>query len=194
VSSTYTVQQAVALLGYARVQALVMAVATANYMRAGQHAEAIRKCWRHSMASAILSRELARACRMPPDFAYSFGLLHDIGRLGLLVAYPAEYSRILQVADRDEVSLLDQEKLLFGIDHREAGRHHDPPDGGPVDSLLIGYLGCQMADTLGYSVVEPLRPTPIEELLAPFARRGARAIPGRLRNSRRDRQQGIGRG
>jgi len=116
--------------------------------------------------------------------------LHDIGRLGLLVAYPAEYSRILKVADRDKVSLLDQEKLLFGMDHCEAGRHllencklpeefcrivgrhHDPPGfdlekqvGCPVDSLLIGYLACQMADTLGYSVVTPLKPTTLDELL-----------------------------
>jgi putative nucleotidyltransferase with HDIG domain len=184
VSCVNTVHQAVALLGYLRVQSLVMAVATANYMRGGLRTEALAKCWRHSMASAILSRELAQACRMLPESAYSFGLLHDIGRLGLLVAYPAEYSRILKVADRDKVSLLDQEKRLFGMDHCEAGthllencklpeefgrvvgRHHDPPDGGPVDSLLIGYLACQMADTLGYSVVTPLKPATLDELLA----------------------------
>jgi HD-like signal output (HDOD) protein len=196
VSRVHTVQQAVALLGYVRVQSLVMAVATANYMRGGARTEALAKCWRHSMASAILSRELARACRASsqapaPECAYSFGLLHDIGRLGLLVAYPAEYSRILKVADRDRLSLLDQEKLLFGMDHCEAGthlletcklpeefcqivgRHHDPPGfalgkevGGPVDSLLIGYLACQMADTLGYSVVTPLKPATLDEILA----------------------------
>jgi putative nucleotidyltransferase with HDIG domain len=157
----HTVQQAIALLGYVRVQSPVMAVATANYMRGGLRTEALRKCWRHSLATAILARELARACRMSPESAYSFGLLHDIGRLGLLVAYPAEYSRILQAADRDKVSLLDQEKLLFGLDHCEAGRHllencklpeefcqivgrhHDPPDGSPIDSLLIGYLAAR---------------------------------------------------
>ncbi|HEY7387276.1 MAG TPA: HDOD domain-containing protein [Bryobacteraceae bacterium] len=196
VSRVHTVQQAVALLGYVRVQSLVMAVATANYMRSGLRTEALQKCWRHSMASAILAREFARACRASsqapaPESAYSFGLLHDIGRLGLLVAYPAEYSRILKVADRDKVSLLDQEKLLFGVDHCEAGRHllencklpeefcqivgrhHDPPGfalgkeaGGPLDSLLIGYLACQMADTLGYSVVTPLKPATMDELLA----------------------------
>jgi putative nucleotidyltransferase with HDIG domain len=191
VSRVHTVRQAVALLGYVRVQSLVMAVATANYIRGGLRTEALARCWRHSMASAILSRELARACHVPPESAYSFGLLHDIGRLGLLVAYPAEYSRILKVADRDRLSLLDQEKLLFGMDHCEAGtqllqncklpeefcqivgRHHDPPGfafgkeaGGPVDPLLIGYLACQMADTLGYSVVTPLKPASLEELLA----------------------------
>jgi putative nucleotidyltransferase with HDIG domain len=187
----HTVQQAVALLGYVRVQSLVMAVATANYMRRGVRTEALEKCWRHSMASAILARELARACRFSPESAYSLGLLHDIGRLGLLVAYPTEYGRILKAADRDKVSLLDQEKLLFGMDHCEAGRHllencklpeefcqivgrhHDPPDGGPVDSLLIGYLACQMADTLGYAVVTPLKPVALDELrelLPPAAR------------------------
>jgi HD-like signal output (HDOD) protein len=182
-SHVETVQQAVALLGSSRVQSLVMAVATTNYMRGGPQTDALQKCWRHSMASAILSRELARASRLPPDSAYSFGLLHDIGRLGLLVAYPTEYKGVLKVADRDKVSLLDQEKLLFGMDHCEAGRlllencklpeefcqivgrHHDPPDGRPIDPLLIAYLACQMSDTLGYSVVAPLKATPLRELL-----------------------------
>jgi hypothetical protein len=204
------------------VQSLVMAVATANYMRGGLRTEALAKCWRHSMASAILSRELARACRASsqapaPESAYSFGLLHDIGRLGLLVAYPAKYSRILKVADRDKVSLLDQEKLLFGMDHCEAGthllencklpeefcrvvgRHHDPPGfalgkevSGPVDSLLIGYLACQMADTLGYSVVTPLKPAAMEELLALLPSSARAHFPSDLEELERIIAKGLG--
>jgi HD-like signal output (HDOD) protein len=196
-----TVQQAIVVLGFVSVQALVMAVATTNYMRASLHTDALQTCWRHTMATAILSRELARAALQSPDSAYSLGLLHDIGRLGLLVAYPGEYSQILKAADRDAVSLLDQEKSIFGMDHCEAGRslleqatlpedfcmvvgrHHDPPQGCALDSLKIGYLACQMADTLGYSVVTPLKPVPFEELrsmLPVAAQRRFPAEPGSL--------------
>src|SRR5690349_8186961 len=83
-----TVHHAVVTLGFSRVQALVMAVATSNYMRGAMRTEALQKCWRHTVASAVLCRELARAAGINPDRAYSLGLLHDIGRLGLLVAFP----------------------------------------------------------------------------------------------------------
>lgn len=186
-----TVQHAVVALGFSRVQALVTTVAAGGYMKAALQTEALRKCWRHTLASAILSRELARAAAMPADRAYSFGLLHDLGRLGLLVAYPADYDALLHAADRDAVSLLDLEKKRFGLDHCEAGRrlveqwklppefrviagrHHDPPDGGPLDLLAIVHLACNLADTLGYAVVTPLKTTPwddIRAMLPPEAR------------------------
>jgi HD-like signal output (HDOD) protein len=179
-----TVQHAVVALGTEQIQSLVMSVATANYSRAAFRSEALRKCWRHTLASAVLSREVARAAGMAPEKAYSLGLLHDIGRLGLLVAWPADYSRILEEANRDGVSLLELERQLFNMDHCEvgqllveqwklpaefrtvAGHHHDPPtESGKPDYLRVAYLGCQMADSLGYWAARPLAPIPMEELL-----------------------------
>jgi HD-like signal output (HDOD) protein len=188
-----TVHHSVVALGLIRVRSLVVAVATTNYMRQALGTEGMNKCWRHTLASAILCRELAHAAGMPGDRAYSFGLLHDIGRLGLLVAYPKAYDQVLRDADRDAVSLLDAEKKRFGMDHCEAGRqlveqwrlppefrviagrHHDPPAGGPFDFLTLVHVACQMADTLGYSVVTPLKPLPFDELrclLPPAVRQG----------------------
>src|ERR1700689_3335229 len=180
-----TVQRAVVALGTAQVQSLVMSVATANYSRAALRTEAMQKCWRHTLASAILSREVARAAVMPREQAYSLGLLHDIGRLGLLVSWPNDYNRILQEADRDSVLLLDLEKRLFTMDHCEvgrllveqwklppefrvvAGRHHDAPAGSTeFDGLRVVSLACRMADALGYRVAKPLQPVLLEELLA----------------------------
>ena len=180
-----TVQHAVAALGIANIQSLLMSVATANYSRAALKTEALQKCWRHTLATAILCREVARAAGVQAERAYSLGLLHDIGRLGLLVAWPDDYNLILKEADRDSVSLLDLEKRLFSMDHCEvgrllveqwkfppefrviAGRHHDSPAGGAdFDNLRIVHLGCELADSLGYWVAKPLHPKSIEELLS----------------------------
>jgi putative nucleotidyltransferase with HDIG domain len=189
-SQVDTIHHAVVTLGFERVQSLIMAVATANYMKAALRTEAIHKCWRHTLASALLCRELARAGGLDPDRAYTFGLLHDIGRLGLLVAYRDDYESLFHTADRDAVSLLDLEKKRFGLDHCEtgrqlleqwklpqefcvvAGRHHDPPSGPELDFLTLVHAGCRLADTLGYSVVTPLREAPfgeIRSLLPPSA-------------------------
>ena len=186
-----TVHHAVVTLGFSRVQSLVMAVATTNYMKAAMRTEALHKCWRHTLASAVICRELALAAGMHADRAYSFGLLHDIGRLGLLVAYPDDYESVLRAADRDAVSLLDLEKRRFGLDHCEAGRqlveqwklppefcviagrHHDAPSGAPLDYLTLVHAACRLSDAFGYSVVTPLKEVSFEEVrdwLPPHAR------------------------
>jgi len=179
-----SLQHALVILGLRRVRSLAMTVATANYMHAALKIQELYRCWRHTLACALLTEELARICGLPEDIAYTAGLLHDLGRLGLLVAHPSEYAKLLQQAEHNEAELLDLEKNLFGADHCEvgrvlaeqwnlpeeirivAGRHHDPP-GGPAEDLVgLTYLGCQLASSLGFWVTQPLRPLSLEEIQA----------------------------
>ena len=198
-----SVQHAVATLGIQQIQSLVMSVATANYSKAAFRSESLRKCWRHTVASAVLCREIARAAGLPPEEAYSLGLLHDIGRLGLLVAWPDDYSRILEEATREGTSLLELERELFNMDHCEvgqllaaqwklppqflavAGRHHDPqPESAELDHLRIAHIGCRMADALGYWAAIPAAPLNLDDLLAllpPEARESFPANPDELK-------------
>jgi HD-like signal output (HDOD) protein len=190
-SQVASVQHAVVTLGLNRVQGLATTVATSNYLKAALTTTELYGCWRHMLASAVISRELALACSVPEDLAYTAGLLHDIGRLGLLVAYPNEYAAALKTADRESLGLLDQEKKVFGMDHCETGRclveqwrfpadfqivtgrHHDRPFGGEFDLLQVVHYACALADALGYFVVKPLQPAPlteIQEALPPAAR------------------------
>jgi HD-like signal output (HDOD) protein len=180
-----SVQQAVTTLGIEQIQSLVMSVATANYSKAAFRSESLRKCWRHTVASAVVCREIARAAGMPPEESYSLGLLHDVGRLGLLAAWPDDYSRILEQATRDRSSLLELERELFDMDHCEAGRllaaqwklppqflavaghHHDPqPESEDLNHLSITHIGCRMADALGYWAAKPAALVEPEDLFA----------------------------
>jgi HD-like signal output (HDOD) protein len=181
-----TVKQAVIVLGAKQVQSLVMSVATATYSRAALRTEALQRCWQHTIATAVLCREIAEAAgTLQPEQAYSLGLLHDIGRLGLLVAWPHEYDLMLQKADRDAISLLELEKRLFTMDHCEvgrllveqwklphefcvvAGRHHDPPAGATeLNSLRIANLSCRLADALDFWVIKPFQPVDPEAILS----------------------------
>lgn len=113
VTEVGTVQQAVMMLGTRRVQSLVISVATSDYSRAALRTKALQRCWKHTVATAVLSRELATAAgAIQPEQAYSLGLLHDIGRLGLLVAWPDDYDLMLRKADRNVISLLELEKQI----------------------------------------------------------------------------------
>ena len=54
---------------------------------------AVRRCWRHSIACGLIARELAPAYGVSKEKAYTVGMLHDVGRLGMLASYPVKYSR-----------------------------------------------------------------------------------------------------
>lgn len=177
-----SLQSALLVLGLRRVRSLTMTVATANHMKAALKIEELSRCWRHMLACAVLTEELARSCSTFEDRAYSAGLLHDVGRLGLLLSYPDEYAAILRNADRNALDLLECEKASLGMDHCEAGRilaahwnlpadfqivaarHHDSQEDCQLDLLTLVHFGCKLADSLGFWVVKPLQPRTVEEI------------------------------
>jgi putative nucleotidyltransferase with HDIG domain len=186
-SQVNTLQQALLVLGLRRVRALTMTVASGMYLNAALKIEELRRCWRHTLACALLTEELAHACGVHQDLAYTAGLMHDIGRLGLLVAHPSDYASFLRSATRmaasgDSFDLLDYEHQTFGVDHCAAGqvlaqewnlplelhvvigRHHDRPMGGAVDLLTLAHLGCRLTDSLGFNVVEGQQCTSFAEI------------------------------
>ena len=186
-SQISSLQHALVVLGLRRVRALSMTVATSIYLKQALQIEELRRCWRHTLATALLTEELAGACLMHVDLAYTAGLLHDVGRLGLLVAHPEEYSTFLRdaaarAAGPEPFDLLDYEKEVFGADHCEAGnwlaaqwklpdefavvtgRHHDRPYGQGTGLLGLVFLGCQLADALGFSVVNTDRFMSFDEI------------------------------
>jgi HD-like signal output (HDOD) protein len=192
-----SLQHALVVLGLRRVQSLTMTVASGRYLKAALEIAELRRCWRHTLACALICEELARACSIHEDVAYTAGLMHNIGRLGLLVAHPLEYANLVKVAQQSpagdgDVDLLDHEKEVFGMDHCGVGnylaeqwglpeefrvvtgRHHDPPSGLEMDLLALVYLGCQLADGLGFDVVRSRRARTLEEIreaLPPAAQR-----------------------
>lgn len=203
VSRVVNIRQALALLGMDRMRQLTVTVAVGAYAQGALRSAELRRCWEHTMATAILSDQIARACGGSfNDIAYTAGIMHDIGRLGLLVAYPTEYERIIRDAAAQCLDVLDFEREQFGMDHAEAGRilaerwnlpeefrviagrHHDPSDGGDLDLLAIVHVACRLADALGYDVSRPLKPLEMEEVLAELpsdARARLRSTPEDMR-------------
>jgi HD-like signal output (HDOD) protein len=167
------VRQAVALLGFDRTRQITAMCATATFAKGTRNNAELRTCWQHSMATAILSTEIANSCEAFAKIAFTAGVLHDIGRLGLIVAYPSRYAHAMRGANGRCLDFLDFEREQFGLDHAEAGRllaetwelpeefrivagrHHDPCEGTEVDLLRIVHVGCRMADALGYGLTPP---------------------------------------
>lgn len=178
------VQHALALLGLDTTRKIILAHAAGAYASGALKTEVMRRCWRHTIATAVLADEIAAACGEFASVAFTAGIIHDIGRLGLLVAYPEEYERAIRDAAERCLDVLDFEEEAFGAHHAEAGRilaerwglpsdmllvagrHHDPCEGTELSLLRIVHVGCRLADVLGYDVVKPLVERTVAEVLA----------------------------
>ena len=128
-SSTYglqvkvtTIQQAITFLGFETTRNLITAAAVTGCFSAGQCAGFDNKAfWRHSIATAACARVLARHMRFNQDYAFTTGLLHDIGRLVLVSTYPQRYAEVLAWRGEHDCELIKAERAVLGIDHVMVG-------------------------------------------------------------------------
>jgi HD-like signal output (HDOD) protein len=132
------VLQALAFLGMERVNSLI--VTTAMRGLAGpSRGNLARACWRHNLATAVICERLAPSMRIGQERGYMSGLIHDIGRLALLRAFP-NYETALTEAAAEGKNLLATERDLYGMDHTEAGRWLLAQWGCPLDLQTVASL------------------------------------------------------
>jgi len=177
-----TVHRAVMVLGLERTRSLAAAVALQGMIKGMSGKGAVQDSWQHSRATAIIAARLAPCFRLDKEQAYTSGLMHDIGRLGLLAAYP-EYPILLEAATGSIDDLLSKERSAFNVDHCQAGlwltriwglprefwdvtsEHHEPITAPPVDRLGLIRLSCAFAESLGFKAAQKIEPTPPHHLL-----------------------------
>lgn len=81
--------------------------------------------WRHTLATGLLAEALAPSLELDPQRALVAGLLHDVGRLVLLLSELSEEAREAYDLARHLVLPTQRcEQALFGIDHRELGEQY----------------------------------------------------------------------
>jgi len=166
-----TISHAIILLGLDRVRAITFTRAMEDFVAPVLRIQALRVCWQNNLAVALLSEKLARANRMQSDVAYVAGLLHDIGRLALLVKYPEAYANLLAVSGGQQYDLMIVERELFDIDHCEAGAwllkqtsfppelaeaitdHHRLLDPNTFRMVHLVQCADRLADALGFGVL-----------------------------------------
>jgi HD-like signal output (HDOD) protein len=178
-----TVQKAIMVLGTDRTRMLVTRTALHGMVRGMQQDATIQNCWIHSRAAAAAAVWLAPYYRVHPDRAYTAALIHDIGRLGLLSAHGSRYADLLQRITGTNASVMDAERLLFHVDHCEAGAwltrtwglpaefqetassHHQAIDGARCDINGLAACACALAQVLGFRAAPLVESETLEALL-----------------------------
>lgn len=162
---------AISIVGLERVKALVMMVALNAQIKSALRYQRLLDCWIHCVACAALTESVARDTGILPEQAYMAGLLHDVGRLGMMTAYPQEYARLLDVAADEGLSLIQAELDVFDIDHCIAGAwlasewnlpadvrlvaqtHHEAPEPHHRDLANLVRITNRMTNLLGFAVI-----------------------------------------
>jgi len=117
-----TIQQAITYLGFQTTRNLITAAAVTGCFAEGHCPGFDHKAfWRHSIATAACAKVLARQMRFNQDYAFTAGLLHDIGRLVLVSCFPQQYSQAIAWRQQHDCYLLEAERTVLGVDHVDAG-------------------------------------------------------------------------
>lgn len=169
-SRMHSLRHAVVLLGLDRVQSLGVTVAMRGFL--GARTPVVHQCWQHSAACAMVCEELSAIFNLSRDRAYTAGIMHDIGRLGLLRSYGSAMTPILNGQYTSTEEVLQAEREALSIDHARAGswlvadwclppefceiceHHHDAPNAEDAPMLQLAKAACSIADAIGFPAVK----------------------------------------
>lgn len=117
-----TIGQAITYLGFQTARNLITAAALTGCFTGNRCAGFSHPAfWRHSIATAICARALARHVRFNQDYAFTAGLLHDVGRLVLVSCFPERYAQVIAWRGAHDTPWLEAERAVLGVDHVDAG-------------------------------------------------------------------------
>ena len=121
-----TIRSAVVVLGSKTIRSLALTLWTHTLratVRNAQEMTLLAPLLAHGLAAGVASRMLAEKThpKLGED-AFMAGLLHDIGRVALVVQMGMDYrTQILDPAQQAGMSLHEKESAILGFDHRALG-------------------------------------------------------------------------
>lgn len=167
-----TVSEAVALLGMQTLRTLMVGASVYKTLAGLQKKPAgnYDEIWRHALACAVSSRLVAAELMIrQKDYAFTAGLLHDIGRVILATLCTDQYNQVYELAKVRGCRLIEAEMEILEISHAEVGKmvankwnlpmtlvdpigyHHEPFSECDNQELVQSvYLGNIVARLAGY--------------------------------------------
>lgn len=116
-----SIQAAISAIGNKTLGEIVlMELASSTFAKQIHNSFFARKIWEHSLAVAMISREMAQLLKIKgTEEVFTCGLLHDLGKL-VLLSYDFNGFPLLQ-GENDEERMLEGERLNYGYDHAQIG-------------------------------------------------------------------------
>jgi putative nucleotidyltransferase with HDIG domain len=118
-----SIQEAIAILGFRNVRTLITSSSIASsFSKKNLKYFNYHSFWRHSIATAVCAKELARHSKTNQEFAFITGLIHDLGQLVLVSRYPELYEKTMEYQLQQHCDQLAAERATLGTDHCVIGK------------------------------------------------------------------------
>ncbi|WP_136809230.1 HDOD domain-containing protein [Desulfosediminicola flagellatus] len=120
-----SLENAIVVLGFNEVKSIVLgqAVVSSFSQIAEQHQTAINTFWDHSFTTGLASKIIGEHFHLSGGQYFIAGLLHDIGKLAMLLTFPDEYSPSKWMTCFSDQEQLDLEINQFALGHDMVGSH-----------------------------------------------------------------------
>ena len=118
-----TVHQGIRVMGANAIKCIALSVSvfTPPKKNGTLSEETLRRFYFHCIGVGLLARRIAQELgQKNPEEAFVAGLLHDLGKLYILNAYPELYAKVAQSEEAGD-DILEAERKIFDVDHAELG-------------------------------------------------------------------------
>lgn len=114
---------AIMVLGFKEVQSIALIKAVVNSFRdlPLNNKSILEQFWNHSFVTATAAKYIAHDLRFSPNSFFMAGLIHDIGKLVMLLTFGAEYDPTDWMVPYSTSDRLDAEQAHFGFNHAAVG-------------------------------------------------------------------------
>lgn len=116
-----SIETAVATIGNkSLLEMIMMGLASSTFAREIRNSVIARKIWEHSIAVAVIAREISETMKIQgTEEAFTCGLLHDIGKM-ILLSYDFQgFTTLLGINDEEQMLLSEED--LYGYNHAQIG-------------------------------------------------------------------------
>jgi len=125
--SLSSADQAVNYLGMDIIKSLVLSIEVfEQYHETHCRSFSLEALQDHSLMCASVARAITKEEKKDKTLignSFMAGILHDMGKLLLVVNLPEEYDRMNQLRKHEKISVEEAEKIVFGASHAEVGAY-----------------------------------------------------------------------
>lgn len=118
-----TIERAVMVLGFEEVRNIVIGKAIFASMPklSKEYRDTVVLFWEHAFTCGLAAKIIGEHLKISPSELFIAGLIHDIGKVAMLVTFPGEYSILRELSHPDHLNYDLEERSTFGIGHDRVG-------------------------------------------------------------------------
>ena len=118
-----SIERAIMVLGFNEVQSIVLGKAVVGSFAEikSEHQESVNQFWEHSFMCALAAKTIAENVGLPAGDFFISGLIHDIGKLVMLLSFQEDYvpeEWIVAFSSREKSI---DENMIFSVEHGAVG-------------------------------------------------------------------------